>query len=98
MPWSLVKEWPLDEYDREVAYEEIKTIMTQSLDEAGSIGGRATDDGFPDRHGVHAADCSLRRRSHWHLVLASPGDSGRLGPWTVTSDSESCGPDQCQAE
>ncbi len=35
-PWSLVKEWPLDEYDREVAYEEIMTIMTQSLDEAGS--------------------------------------------------------------
>jgi hypothetical protein len=35
-PWSLVKEWPLDEYDREVAYEEIKTIMSQSLDEAGS--------------------------------------------------------------
>jgi hypothetical protein len=25
-----------DEYDREVAYEEIKTILTQSLDEAGS--------------------------------------------------------------
>ena len=36
MPWSLVKEWPLDEYDREVAYEEIKTILTQSLDDAGS--------------------------------------------------------------
>ncbi len=38
MPWSLVKEWSLDEYDREVAYLpiEIKTIMTQSLDEAGS--------------------------------------------------------------
>ena len=35
-PWSLVKEWSLDEYDREVAYEEIKTIMQQSLDEAGS--------------------------------------------------------------
>ena len=35
-PWSLVKEWCLVEYDREVAYEEIKTIMTQSLDEAGS--------------------------------------------------------------
>ncbi len=35
-PWSLVKEWSLDEYDREVAYEEIKTILTQSLDEAGS--------------------------------------------------------------
>ena len=34
--WSLVKEWSLDEYDREVAYEEIKTILTQSLDEAGS--------------------------------------------------------------
>ena len=34
-PWSLVKEWPLDEYDREVAYEEIKTIMQQSLDDAG---------------------------------------------------------------
>ena len=34
--WSLVKEWSLDEYDREVAYEEIKTIPTQSLDEAGS--------------------------------------------------------------
>ena len=29
-PWSLVKEWSLDEYDREVAYEEIKTIMQQS--------------------------------------------------------------------
>ena len=36
MPWSLVNERPLDEYDREVAYEEIKTIMQQSLDEAGS--------------------------------------------------------------
>ena len=35
-PWSLVKEWSLDEYDREVAYKEIKTILTQSLDEAGS--------------------------------------------------------------
>ena len=35
-PWSLIKEWSLDEYDREVAYEEIKTILTQSLDEAGS--------------------------------------------------------------
>ena len=35
-PWSLVKEWSLDEYNREVAYEEIKTILTQSLDEAGS--------------------------------------------------------------
>ena len=34
--WSLVKEWSLDEYDREVAYEEIKTILAQSLDEAGS--------------------------------------------------------------
>ena len=34
--WSLVKEWSLDEYDREVAYEEIKTIMSQSLDDAGS--------------------------------------------------------------
>ena len=35
-PWSLVNEWSLEEYDREVAYEEIKTILTQSLDEAGS--------------------------------------------------------------
>ena len=35
-PWSLVKEWSLDEYDREVTYQEIKTILTQSLDEAGS--------------------------------------------------------------
>jgi hypothetical protein len=35
-PWSLVKEWSLDQYYREVAYEEIKTILTQSLDEAGS--------------------------------------------------------------
>ncbi len=34
-PWSLVNEWSLEEYDREVAYEEIKTILTQSLDEAG---------------------------------------------------------------
>ncbi len=36
LPWSLVKQWLLDEYDREVAYEEIKAIMTQSLDDAGS--------------------------------------------------------------
>jgi hypothetical protein len=35
-PWSLVKEWNLDECDREVAYEEIKTIMAHSLDEAGA--------------------------------------------------------------
>ncbi len=35
-PWSLVQEWPLDEYAREVAYEEIRAIMAQSLDEAGS--------------------------------------------------------------
>ena len=34
-PWSLVKEWSLDEYDKEVVYEEIKTVMTQSLDDAG---------------------------------------------------------------
>jgi hypothetical protein len=33
--WSLVKLWPLDEYDKEVAYEEIYTILTQSLDDAG---------------------------------------------------------------
>ena len=36
LPWSLVKEWPLEKYDREVAYEEIKRIMGQSLDDAGS--------------------------------------------------------------
>ncbi len=36
MPWSLVNEWPLDEHDREVAYKEIKTIMTLSLDDADS--------------------------------------------------------------
>ncbi len=35
-PWSLVKEWCLVEYDREVAYEQIRAIMAQSLDEAGS--------------------------------------------------------------
>jgi hypothetical protein len=35
-PWSLVKEWGLDEYDREEAYEEIKTILAQSLHDAGS--------------------------------------------------------------
>ncbi len=34
-PWSLVKEWSLDESDREVAYEEIKAIMEQSLEDAG---------------------------------------------------------------
>jgi hypothetical protein len=34
-PWSLVKEWNLGQYDREVAYEEIKTIMGHSLGEAG---------------------------------------------------------------
>ena len=36
LPWSLVKEWKLEEYDREVAYAEIETILGQSLDEAGS--------------------------------------------------------------
>jgi hypothetical protein len=36
LPWSLVKEWNLDEYDREVAYEEIHAIMAHFLDEAGS--------------------------------------------------------------
>ena len=38
LPWSLVKEWKLEEYDhdREVAYEDIQTILAQSLDEAGS--------------------------------------------------------------
>jgi hypothetical protein len=36
LPWSLVKEWRLAEYDREVAYEEIQTILAHSLDEAGS--------------------------------------------------------------
>ncbi len=35
MPWSLVKEWSLVDYDREVVYEEIKTIMAQSLNDAG---------------------------------------------------------------
>jgi hypothetical protein len=35
-PWSLVKEWQLEKYDRKVAYEEIKTILGQSLDEDGS--------------------------------------------------------------
>jgi hypothetical protein len=34
LPWSLVKEWNLKEYDREVAYEEIKTILGHSFDEA----------------------------------------------------------------
>ena len=36
LPWSLVKEWKLEEYDHEVAYAEIETILAQSLDEAGS--------------------------------------------------------------
>ncbi len=36
LPWSLVNQWNLEEYDREVAYEEIKTILGHSLDEAGS--------------------------------------------------------------
>ena len=35
-PWSLVNEWSLDKYDREVAYEQIVSIMEQSLDDAGS--------------------------------------------------------------
>ncbi len=35
-PWSLIKVLPLDEYDKEAAYAEIKTILTQSLDDAGS--------------------------------------------------------------
>jgi hypothetical protein len=29
------KQWSLAEYDREVAYEEIKAIVEQSLDDAG---------------------------------------------------------------
>jgi len=36
MPWSLVKQWSLGDYDREDVYEEIKTIMAQSLNDAGS--------------------------------------------------------------
>ena len=36
LPWSLVKEWNLEEYGVEVAYAEIETILAQSLDEAGS--------------------------------------------------------------
>jgi hypothetical protein len=36
MPWSLVREWSLGDYDREDVYEEIKTIMAQSLNDAGS--------------------------------------------------------------
>ncbi len=36
LPWSLVKEWNLEEYGVEVAYDEIQTILAQSLDEAGS--------------------------------------------------------------
>ena len=36
LPWSLVKDWKLEDYDREVAYAEIETILAQSLDEAGS--------------------------------------------------------------
>ncbi len=35
-PWSHVKEWKLDQYEREVVHEEIRTIMGHSLDEAGS--------------------------------------------------------------
>jgi hypothetical protein len=35
-PWSLVQEWDLEKNDREVVYEEIRTIMGQSLDEAGA--------------------------------------------------------------
>jgi hypothetical protein len=34
--WSLVKEWSLDQYDKEIIYEEIKAIMEQSLEDAGS--------------------------------------------------------------
>jgi hypothetical protein len=34
--WSFVKDWALDDYDREVVYEKIKSILTQSLDIAGS--------------------------------------------------------------
>ena len=36
LPWCLVKEWDLHEYDQEVAYEEIRIIMEQSLIDAGS--------------------------------------------------------------
>jgi hypothetical protein len=36
MPWSLVKLWSLGDYDRDDVYEEIKTIMAQSLNDAGS--------------------------------------------------------------
>ena len=36
LTWCPVKEWPLDEYEKELAYEEIKRILTQSLIDAGS--------------------------------------------------------------
>ena len=34
-PWSLVKEWPLSDYGREIVYAEIKAICEQSLEDAG---------------------------------------------------------------
>ena len=43
-PWSLVKEWPLAEYGREIVYEEIKAICEQSLEDAG---GKAYADHNP---------------------------------------------------
>jgi hypothetical protein len=35
-PWSLVREWSLMQYDKEVIYEQIKAIVELSLDDAGS--------------------------------------------------------------
>ena len=36
LPWCLVKEWDLDDCEQELAYEEIRRIMEQSLIDAGS--------------------------------------------------------------
>ena len=36
LAWCSVKEWDLDDCDKEFAYEEIRTIMEQSLIDAGS--------------------------------------------------------------
>ena len=43
-PWSLVKEWPLSDYGREIVFEEINAICEQSLDDAG---GKAYADHNP---------------------------------------------------
>ena len=59
-PWSLVKEWPLSEYGREIVYEEIKAICEQSLEDAG---GKA----YADKNSRSIGGFRLKQVSEYYL-------------------------------